>query len=87
MSTHELHERVGHSESAGRRIHQALEELPEHQRELIALAYWSGFSASEIASHLNLPLRTVQARMRGTLGDLSRLLDRDLLGRLDETLP
>lgn len=76
MSTHELHEHVEHIERARWPIHQAVEALPDHQRELIALAYWSGLSASEIASHLNLPLRTVQTRMRGTLNDLSRLLDR-----------
>jgi RNA polymerase sigma-70 factor, ECF subfamily len=79
MSTHKLHEHVEHVEHPERArspIHRAVEELPDHQRELIALAYWSGLSASEIASQMNLPLRTVQTRIRGTLEALSMLLDR-----------
>ena len=32
------------------RVHRALEELPEREREVIALAYWSGLSQSEVPS-------------------------------------
>src|SRR5437016_5536799 len=32
------------------RVHSALETLPDHERELIELAYWSGLSQSEIAN-------------------------------------
>ncbi|MEP6893132.1 MAG: sigma-70 family RNA polymerase sigma factor, partial [Gaiellaceae bacterium] len=46
------------------RIHRALETVPEHERNLIELAYWSGLSQSEIAAFLNLPLGTVKTRTR-----------------------
>lgn len=59
------------------RVQEALQNLPEKQRELLWLAYFHGFSQSEIASHTNIPLGTVKSRMRqgllklkGTLQDL-----------------
>jgi RNA polymerase sigma-70 factor, ECF subfamily len=42
----------------------ALGELPGEQSKVIELAYFGGFSQSEIASMLNLPLGTVKGRMR-----------------------
>ena len=60
-----------------RRIHRALAELPEHQRTLIELAYWSELSQSEIAAQLNIPLGTVKTRTRRALAGLAALLERD----------
>src|SRR6266487_1915576 len=31
------------------RVHSALQTLPEHEREVISLAYWGGLSQSEVA--------------------------------------
>ena len=47
-----------------RRIRAALEELPIEQRQVIELAYFGGFSHSEIARMLDLPPGTVKGRMR-----------------------
>jgi RNA polymerase sigma-70 factor, ECF subfamily len=41
-----------------------LAELPGEQRHVIELAFYSGFSHTEIASMLELPLGTVKGRMR-----------------------
>ena len=47
-----------------RRVRGALQELPSEQSEVIGLAYFGGFSHSEIAEMLGMPLGTVKGRMR-----------------------
>jgi RNA polymerase sigma-70 factor, ECF subfamily len=56
------------------RVHTALQELPEHERSLLELAYWSGLSQSEIAEFLNIPLGTVKTRTRSALARLADVL-------------
>ena len=48
----------------GEQIRAALEELPPDQRQVIELAYFGGFSHSQIASMLELAPGTVKGRMR-----------------------
>jgi RNA polymerase sigma-70 factor, ECF subfamily len=62
------------------RVHRALEALPEHERPVIELAYWSGLSQSEVAEYLNLPLGTVKTRTRSALARLADALDGELEG-------
>lgn len=59
-------------------VHRALEELPEHERTVLELAYWSGLSQSEIAERLAIPLGTVKTRTRSALGRLAGLLEGEL---------
>jgi RNA polymerase sigma-70 factor (ECF subfamily) len=47
-----------------RQIRSALGELPADQRQVIELAYFGGFSHSQIAEMLKLPTGTVKGRMR-----------------------
>ena len=56
------------------RVHAAVERLPERERVVLELAYWSGLSQSEIASYLDVPLGTVKTRTRAGLARLSSLL-------------
>ena len=60
------------------RIHRALEELPEKEREVVELAYWSEMSQSEVADYLNIPLGTVKTRTRSALARLAGLLEGEL---------
>jgi RNA polymerase sigma-70 factor (ECF subfamily) len=57
------------------RVHRALRALPDAEREVLELAYWSGLSQSEVAEFLNVPLGTVKTRTRSALGRLGRLLE------------
>ena len=57
------------------RVHRALETLPEQERSLVELAYWSGLSQTEIASYLDVPLGTVKTRTRTGLARLAALLE------------
>ncbi len=47
-----------------RELRGALDSLPEDQSQVIKLAYFGGFSHSEIAEMLSMPLGTVKGRMR-----------------------
>jgi RNA polymerase sigma-70 factor (ECF subfamily) len=60
------------------RIHRALEELPEKEREVLELAYWSELSQSEIAEYLHIPLGTVKTRTRSALARLADVLEDEL---------
>ena len=57
------------------RVHAALEQLPERERAVLELAYWSGLSQTEIASYLDVPLGTVKTRTRTGLARLAGLLE------------
>src|SRR5262245_11874182 len=60
------------------RVHRALEELPEKEREVVELAYWSDMSQSEVAEYLHIPLGTVKTRTRSALHRLAGLLEGEL---------
>ncbi len=55
-------------------VRSALGELPAEQRQVIELAYFGGFSHSQIAEMLKLPAGTVKGRMRLGLTKLRMLL-------------
>jgi len=60
------------------RVHRALEELPDKEREVLELAYWSELSQSEVAEYLHIPLGTVKTRTRSALARLADLLEGEL---------
>ena len=45
-------------------VREALDELPEEQSRVIELGYFGGFSHSQIADMLDMPIGTVKGRMR-----------------------
>jgi RNA polymerase sigma factor (sigma-70 family) len=71
-------EHVGQREA----VRDALRQLPREQREAIELAYYGGYTQSELAERLGQPLGTIKSRMFTGLSRLRDLLDE---GALTET--
>ena len=57
-------------------VRRALRALPEDQRQVIVQSYYSGYSQTQIAEKLDIPLGTVKSRMRLAMARLrTDLLD------------
>ena len=59
------------------RIMGALANLPQSQQEVILLAYFEGYSQSEMAGLLSLPLGTIKTRVRLAMQKLRQVLQAD----------
>ena len=62
-----------------RQVRDALDGLPPEQRQVIELAYFGGFSHSQISEVLHLPAGTVKGRMRLGLAKLRITLGQEVL--------
>jgi RNA polymerase sigma-70 factor, ECF subfamily len=76
----ELTDREVERRDEARQVRDALKGLPADQRQVIELAFFGGFSHSQIAEMLKLPAGTVKGRMRlglskmrFALGDATRM--------------
>jgi RNA polymerase sigma-70 factor, ECF subfamily len=57
-------------ESDRRAVREALQSLPEPQREAVVLAFWGGLTADQIAQRSRVPLGTAKSRIRLGLAKL-----------------
>jgi RNA polymerase sigma-70 factor (ECF subfamily) len=55
-------------------VRAAIDELPAEQSRVIELAYFGGFSHSQIADQLDMPIGTVKGRMRLGLEKLRKTI-------------
>lgn len=55
-------------------VQAALAQLSDHEQQILKMAYYDGFSQSEIAQRLDIPLGTVKARARRGLLKLRQTL-------------
>ena len=62
--TEDRPEAMAEREDAGRVIRGAVRALPESQCEAVAMAYWGGLTADEIARRSGVPLGTAKSRIR-----------------------
>ena len=62
-----------------RLIRDALRSLPEEQKVVLAMAYFQGYSQSEIAGILGEPLGTVKTRLRLAMQKLRRILTKEFI--------
>ena len=59
------------------RIMRALATLPDNQKEVILLAYFEGYSQSQMAERLGQPLGTIKTRVRLAMQKLRAALQED----------
>ena len=57
-----------------RTVREAMQTLPDEQHEVIRLAYFGGFTHTQIAEMLDMPVGTVKGRMRLGLDKMRRAL-------------
>jgi RNA polymerase sigma-70 factor (ECF subfamily) len=74
VAENESPETAAHLTIQKERIRAAIASLPDNQQQALALAYFKGFTHSEIARELNLPLGTVKGRIRSGMQKLRALL-------------
>lgn len=54
------------------RVKRTIEDMPEHLREILLLAYFQQFAYSEIADVLEIPLGTVKSRLHTAVGTFAK---------------
>src|SRR6476619_104172 len=62
-------------------IREALRKLPPEKREAIELAYYGGYTQSELAERLGQPLGTIKSRMFTGLARLRETLEETAVGQ------
>jgi RNA polymerase sigma-70 factor, ECF subfamily len=67
---------VAQSEYA--KIREAMEDLPEEQRNVVELSYFKGLTQTEISTKTGQPLGTVKTRMRLALKKLRQALSAEM---------
>ncbi|HNB54640.1 MAG TPA: sigma-70 family RNA polymerase sigma factor, partial [Anaerolineales bacterium] len=73
VSVNNLEETVdGRAQSI--RVRAALSKLPSEQRQVMLMAYFGGYSQTEISDELAMPLGTVKTRMRLAMQKLRQIL-------------
>ena len=63
------------SQQEAKFVAEAIEELPDDQKQVISMAFMEDLTQMEISTRLNLPLGTVKSRMRLAYQKLARSLE------------
>jgi RNA polymerase sigma-70 factor (ECF subfamily) len=64
---HDEVEEAVHSRLESQQVRRCMDSLSDLQREAVGMAYWSGYTHTEVAQLLDAPLGTVKTRIRDGL--------------------
>ena len=64
---HDSTAEAAYASMEARRVRQAMQSLTEVQREALELAYFKGYTHTEVAAMLDLPVGTAKTRIRDGL--------------------
>lgn len=64
---HDSTAEAAHASMEARRVRQAMDSLTEVQRQALELAYFKGYTHTEVATMLDLPVGTAKTRIRDGL--------------------
>ena len=70
-------EELAESRIKSQKLRHAIARLPDEQKEVLAWAYFYGYSQSQIAQELDQPLGTVKTRIRLAMIKLREIIGRD----------
>lgn len=59
-------------EERDRQVQEALDTLPDHQREILLLAYFQKLSYQQVAEQLSIPIGTVKSRLHAAVAGFAR---------------
>lgn len=66
-----LPEQTAEDAETSERVRQAIEQLPDHLREILLLAYFQKFSYAQISEVLGIPLGTVKSRLHAAVANFA----------------
>lgn len=69
------------------RVRHALAKLPPEQKQVLFLAYFEGYTQTQIAENLRQPLGTIKTRMRLAMLKLRNILRGEQVDTSDEASP
>lgn len=75
LSLREAHEPDAGTARDGQLVRGALAQLHDDQRAVLELGYFAGYSCSEIATRLEIPIGTVKSRMSRAIAELRSHFD------------
>jgi len=64
---------VAQDRETAERVREAVDQMPDHLREVLWLAYFNQFAYKEIAEMLSIPLGTVKSRLHSAVGTFAEL--------------
>ncbi|MHC4996435.1 MAG: RNA polymerase sigma factor [Planctomycetota bacterium] len=67
-----LPQQILEKDELAQRVRRTIDQMPEHLREILLLAYFQQFAYAEIADVLQIPLGTVKSRLHTAVGAFAK---------------